>query len=87
MRTSQKTLEPIARTEVERQAIISSVALKTMTFSTAAMLDGGRFTFPRRVCRNREEFSLTTSVVGRYCCKSILSIPSRNIDSRSRTNA
>jgi hypothetical protein len=46
MRTSQKMLEPIARTEVERQAIISSVALKTMTFSTAAML-GGRFTFPQ----------------------------------------
>jgi hypothetical protein len=47
MRTSQKTFEPIAMTEVERQAIISSVALKTMTFSTAAKLDGGRFTFPQ----------------------------------------
>jgi hypothetical protein len=27
------------------------------------------------------------SAVGRYCCKSILSIPVRDIDSRSRTNA
>jgi hypothetical protein len=46
MRTSQKTLEPIAK-DRGRQAIISSVASKTMTFSTAAMLDGGRFTFPQ----------------------------------------
>jgi hypothetical protein len=35
------------RTEAERQAIISSVASKTMSLSTPEMLDGGRFTFPQ----------------------------------------
>lgn len=31
----------------ERQAVISSVASATATFSTPAMLDGGKFTFPQ----------------------------------------
>jgi ubiquinone/menaquinone biosynthesis C-methylase UbiE len=35
------------KNERERQAIISLVAAKTMTFSTPAMLDGGRFSFPQ----------------------------------------
>jgi ubiquinone/menaquinone biosynthesis C-methylase UbiE len=35
------------RTEPERHVIISSVASKTMNFSTPVMLDGGRFTFPQ----------------------------------------
>jgi ubiquinone/menaquinone biosynthesis C-methylase UbiE len=33
------------RTEPEREAIISSIASKTMTFSSPAMLEGGKFTF------------------------------------------
>ena len=33
--------------EPERQAIISSVASKTATFSAPSMLDGGKFTFPQ----------------------------------------
>jgi SAM-dependent methyltransferase len=36
------------RTELEREAIISSIASKTMTFSRPAMLEGGRFTFPQQ---------------------------------------
>ena len=35
------------RTEREREAIISSIASKTMTLSKPAMLEGGRFTFPQ----------------------------------------
>jgi ubiquinone/menaquinone biosynthesis C-methylase UbiE len=35
------------RTEADRQAIIASVASKTSTFSTPAMLEGDRFTFPQ----------------------------------------
>jgi hypothetical protein len=35
------------RPEPERHVIISSVASKTMSFSTPVMLDGGRFTFPQ----------------------------------------
>ena len=35
------------RTEPEREAIISSIASKTTTFSMPAMLEGGRFTFPQ----------------------------------------
>jgi ubiquinone/menaquinone biosynthesis C-methylase UbiE len=35
------------RTQDERDAIISSVASRTTAFSTPAMLDGGRFTFPQ----------------------------------------
>ena len=35
------------RTEAEREAIITSVASTTMSLSTPAMLDGGRFTFPQ----------------------------------------
>jgi ubiquinone/menaquinone biosynthesis C-methylase UbiE len=34
-------------TEPEREAIISSIASKTMTFSRPAMLEGSRFTFPQ----------------------------------------
>jgi SAM-dependent methyltransferase len=33
--------------EPERQAIISSVASRAASWSTAAMLDGGKFTFPQ----------------------------------------
>jgi hypothetical protein len=33
--------------ETERQAIISSVASKTATLSSASMLDGGKFAFPQ----------------------------------------
>src|SRR5262249_31002876 len=33
--------------DFERQAIISSVASKAATLSTASMLDGGKFTFPQ----------------------------------------
>ena len=36
------------RTEPQRQAIISSVASKTMALSTPAMLEGGRFIFPQQ---------------------------------------
>ena len=36
------------RTEFEREAIISSIASKTMTFSRPAMLEGGRFMFPQQ---------------------------------------
>jgi SAM-dependent methyltransferase len=36
------------RTELERGAIISSIASKTMTVSRPAMLEGGRFTFPQQ---------------------------------------
>jgi ubiquinone/menaquinone biosynthesis C-methylase UbiE len=36
------------RTESERKEIISSVAAKTTTLSTSAMLGGGRFTFPQQ---------------------------------------
>jgi ubiquinone/menaquinone biosynthesis C-methylase UbiE len=35
------------RTEPEREAIISSIAARTMALSTPAMLEGGRFTFPQ----------------------------------------
>ena len=35
------------KVELDRQAIISSVASKTETFSTSSMLDGGKFTFPQ----------------------------------------
>ena len=35
------------QTEPERHATISSIASKTMTFSTPAMLDRDRFTFPQ----------------------------------------
>src|SRR5262249_14742733 len=35
------------RTEADRQAIISSVASRTMALSTPAMLGGGRFVFPQ----------------------------------------
>jgi ubiquinone/menaquinone biosynthesis C-methylase UbiE len=34
-------------TEPEREAIISSIASKTMQLSSPAMLEGGRFTFPQ----------------------------------------
>ena len=34
-------------TESEREAIISSIASKTTTLSSPAMLEGGRFTFPQ----------------------------------------
>jgi ubiquinone/menaquinone biosynthesis C-methylase UbiE len=37
------------KAEPERQAIISLVASRTASFSTAAMLNGGRFTFPQEV--------------------------------------
>src|SRR6478672_5026999 len=33
--------------EPDRQAIITSVASKTATFSVSSMLDGGKFTFPQ----------------------------------------
>ena len=33
--------------EPDRQAIITSVASKTATFSMPSMLDGGKFTFPQ----------------------------------------
>jgi ubiquinone/menaquinone biosynthesis C-methylase UbiE len=36
------------RSEPEREATISSIASKTMTFSSTAMLEGGRFTFPQQ---------------------------------------
>jgi hypothetical protein len=36
------------RTESERQAVISSIASRTTTLSTPAMLEGGRFTFPQQ---------------------------------------
>jgi ubiquinone/menaquinone biosynthesis C-methylase UbiE len=35
------------RTAAEREAIISSIASKTMTLSRPAMLEGGKFTFPQ----------------------------------------
>jgi ubiquinone/menaquinone biosynthesis C-methylase UbiE len=35
------------KVEAERQAIIASVALRTASFSTPAMLEGGRFSFPQ----------------------------------------
>jgi hypothetical protein len=35
------------RTEPEREAIISSIASKTMALSDPAMLKGNRFTFPQ----------------------------------------
>jgi ubiquinone/menaquinone biosynthesis C-methylase UbiE len=35
------------KTEPDRQAVVSSVASKTMALATPAMLDGGRFTFPQ----------------------------------------
>ena len=35
------------RTEPEREAIISSIASRTMALSRPAMLEGGRFTFPQ----------------------------------------
>jgi ubiquinone/menaquinone biosynthesis C-methylase UbiE len=35
------------RTDDDRQATISSIASKTTTYSTPAMLDGGRFSFPQ----------------------------------------
>ena len=36
------------RTEPEREAIIASIASKTMTFSSPAMLEGSKFTFPQQ---------------------------------------
>jgi hypothetical protein len=35
------------KVEPDRQAVISSVASKTMALATPAMLEGGRFTFPQ----------------------------------------
>ena len=35
------------RAEPDRQAVISTVASKTLALATPAMLDGGRFTFPQ----------------------------------------
>jgi hypothetical protein len=36
------------RTEPEREAIISSIASKTMALSMPATLEGGKFTFPQQ---------------------------------------
>jgi ubiquinone/menaquinone biosynthesis C-methylase UbiE len=36
------------RTEPEREAIVSSIATKTVALSKPAMLEGGRFTFPQQ---------------------------------------
>jgi hypothetical protein len=35
------------KSEPEKQAIISTIAFKTTALSHAAMLEGGRFTFPQ----------------------------------------